>query len=101
MELPKVLTCPLGSKCQDARDGVMYQCAWFTKLAGKNPNTGEAIDEHGCAMSWVPVLLIENSAQQRSTSAGIESFRNEMVKANETGHKILAASAGLISLEQQ
>lgn len=82
MKIERVLTCPLGSKCEEARDGKIYTCAWFTSLAGLNPSTGEPIDEKGCAMSWVPVLLVENSMQQRNTSAAIESFRNEVVKAN-------------------
>jgi hypothetical protein len=29
-------------------------------------------------MAWVPILLVENSAQQRSTAAAVESFRNEV-----------------------
>lgn len=58
-------------------------CAWFLKIAGKNPNTGADIEDWGCSMSWLPILMIENSQQQRSTGAAVESFRNEMVKANE------------------
>lgn len=45
-----------------------------------NPNTGEPIDEWQCAVNLLPILLIENSQQQRSTSAAVESFRNETVK---------------------
>jgi hypothetical protein len=39
-------------------------------------------------------LLIENSQQQRSTGAAVESFRNEMVKANEVGQQVLLAATG-------
>ena len=46
-----------------------------------NPNTGEEIDEWGCAVTWLPTLMIENSQQQRATGAAIESFRNETVKS--------------------
>jgi hypothetical protein len=59
------------------------ECAWFLKIAGKNPNTGAEIEDWGCAIAWLPILTIENSQQQRSTGAAVESFRNEMVKANE------------------
>ena len=65
-------------------------CAWFIKVRGTNPNTGADVDEYGCAMAWMPVLMIENSQQQRSTGAAVESFRNEMVKANESSQKVLA-----------
>ena len=91
MEIKTVLTCPLGSQCEEIKDGAIHRCAWYTKLAGTNPNTGEQTDEQGCAMSWMPMLLIENSMQQRSTSAAVESFRNEMTSANQTSQQILLA----------
>ena len=83
MEIKTVLTCPLGAKCEEVKDGAIHRCAWYTKLAGTNPNTGEVMDEQGCAMAWLPMLMIENSMQQRSTSAAVESFRNETVQASQ------------------
>ena len=53
------------------------------KIAGKNPNTGEPTEDWGCAMAWMPVLMIENAQQSRAAGAAVESFRNEMVKQNE------------------
>ena len=91
MEIKTVLTCPLGAKCEEIKDGAIHRCAWYTKLAGTNPNTGEVMDEAGCSMTWMPMLMIENSMQQRSTSAAVESFRNEMTSANQTSQQILLA----------
>ena len=96
-EIKTVLSCPLGHKCREIKDGAIHQCTWFTKLAGKNPTTGENVDEFACAITWLPVLLIENTIQQRSTSAGIESFRNEMVDANKESQRVLKMTAGIIS----
>jgi len=53
------------------------------------------MDEWGCAQAWLPVLMIENSQQQRQTGAAVESFRNEMVKANEASQKVLLTAAGV------
>jgi hypothetical protein len=99
MEIKTVLTCPLGSKCEEIKDGAIHKCAWFIKLAGVNPNTGESIDEMGCAMSWVPMLLVENSMQQRSTSAAVESFRNEMTTANQTSQQLLLSQMKNVLLD--
>lgn len=77
------MTCPLGSTCEEIKDGAIYRCAWFIEVKGENPNTGEALNERGCAMTWLPMLMIDNSMRQRSTNSAIESFRNEMVKGNE------------------
>jgi hypothetical protein len=67
-------------------------CAWFLKVAGKDPQTGKEIEDWGCSMSWMPMLMIENSQQQRQTGAAVESFRNEMVKGNELNSQIMLAA---------
>ena len=36
--------------------------------------------------------MIENSQQQRQTGAAVESFRNEMVKANDVSQQVLRAT---------
>lgn len=64
-------------------------CAWFIQVRGTNPNTGAEVDEWACSMAWTPMLLIENSQQQRQTGAAVESFRNEMVKSNEASAQVL------------
>ncbi|MDB9996593.1 hypothetical protein OAE49_06210 [Gammaproteobacteria bacterium] len=70
-----------------------FDCAWFIQLRGTDPNTGEEVDDWGCSMAFMPILLIENAQQSRQTGAAVESFRNEMVKANDLNRDILAAQA--------
>ena len=67
-------------------------CAWFLKVRGANPNTGEDIDEWGCAIAWTPIMLIENAQMSRQTGAAVESFRNEVVKSNEVSMQMLVAA---------
>ena len=88
MKLEAKANCPL-DKFKPCRE---LECAWFMKVRGNNPNTGEEIDDYGCAMAWMPVLMIENSQQQRQTGAAVESFRNEMVKANDVSQQVLRAT---------
>jgi len=73
-------------------------CGWFTQVRGVNPNTGKDVDEWGCAITWLPMLLIENSQQQRQTGAAVESFRNEMVTSAQTNQQVLLAAAKLQTL---
>lgn len=80
--------CPLIKK-----DCVELKCAWFTRIQGYDMNTGAQVDEYQCAVTLMPMLLVENSGQQRQTGAAVESFRNEMVKANEQSQKVLLAAA--------
>jgi len=78
MKLEAKQNCPLNNfePCKQ------LECSWFMKIQGKNPNTGEDTEEWGCAMAWLPILLIENAMQSRQTGAAVESFRNEMVQTN-------------------
>ena len=74
MKLEREHWCPLiGEEC------MKLKCEWFTEVRGTNPQTGKEVDEWGCAVTWLPMLLIENSQQQRQTGAAVESFRNETV----------------------
>jgi hypothetical protein len=83
MDIKTVLTCPLGSKCEEVKDGAIHRCAWFIQMAGTDPTTGKEMDQRNCSMAWMPILLVENSGQQRKTGVAIESFRNEVVSANQ------------------
>lgn len=92
MQIKSKNGCPLHSfePCRQ------LDCAWFSQLRGTNPNTGEAVDEWGCAVAWMPMLMIENSQQQRQTGAAVESFRNEMVKANNVTSQLLLQHSNII-----
>jgi len=95
------IICPLmGSKCIE--DGAvvmvegkpeMHACRFWVYVHGKDPQTGTDIKNGDCAHAWTPVLLIENSKMQRETGAAVESFRNEMVKANQSNLALLALAA--------
>lgn len=93
MKIAPKSNCPLHNfePCKE------LECAWFTQIRGHNPNTGAEVDDWGCAISWMPILMIENSQQQRSTGAAVESFRNEMVKAN----SMLLETARIEALENR
>ena len=67
--------CPLiKKKC------IEHKCKFYIQVMGKNPQTGQDVYEWNCAITWLPMLLIEGSQQTRQTGAAIESFRNEVIK---------------------
>lgn len=88
--------CPLIKK-----DCVGLTCAWYTRVQGFDMNSGAQVDSYECAMAWLPMLLIENSGQQRQTGAAVESFRNEMVKSNEQAQQLLLATAGIVQVQHE
>jgi len=75
--------CPLIKK-----ECVEHKCSWWMHVRGMNPNTGEDIDHWACAVTWMPMLTIENSQQQRQTGAAVESFRNEVVRSNDENRQL-------------
>lgn len=85
MEVEKPRRKP-GSYCPLWRSDVSkvcHTCDWYTQVRGKHPQSDEIIDHWGCAIAFMPLLMVENSQMQRQTGSAVESFRNEMVKANQ------------------
>lgn len=87
MQLENGTFCPLIQG-----DCKKLECVWFTRVAGKDPNTGKQVDEYGCAVAWMPTLLIENAQQSRQAGAAVESFRNEV---SSNGGALLGMIAGV------
>jgi hypothetical protein len=86
MKIEPKSNCPLDNfnPCRQ------LECAWFIQVRGHHPNTGAEVDEWACSMAWTPILLIENSQQQRQTGAAVESFRNEVVRSNNAAKQLIA-----------
>jgi hypothetical protein len=82
--------CPLIHK-----DCIQMRCAWWMKLSGIDKNTGQPIDDWGCAVTWLPTLLVENANEMRQAGAAIESMRNENVKGEDATRKVLMTGLGL------
>jgi hypothetical protein len=98
------IICPLmgGEECVEdgaIRNGELVKCRFWVVVQGQNPQTGETLSGGDCAMAWTPILMIENSKVNRETGAAVESFRNEMVKANETSQQLLLASTGFTNVK--
>lgn len=82
--------CPLlKEECQE------HRCRWYIQLMGSNPQTGAPIAEWGCAVEWIPILLIEQSKEVRQNAAAVESFRNENV--NIANRLMAGLQEGLLS----
>mgnify|MGYP000023527211 CR=1 FL=1 len=64
--------CPLIRK-----DCVKHKCAWYTHLVGKDPQTGQDIDNWGCAVGFIPLLQVELAGQTRGTTASVDKLREE------------------------
>ena len=77
--------CPLGAKCEEVKniDGrpVLFRCPWYVQVRGLDVNTGAEVDDWGCAIAWMPALMINTANEARKGAAATESFRNEMTAA--------------------
>jgi len=93
----KAIRCPATGFAKSCREILgEHECPKFIHIAGVNPNDGQPVDKYGCVDSFLHMLLIENSQQQRQTGAAVESFRNEMVKANANSLAMIAHQSGLL-----
>lgn len=63
--------------CADLND----DCPKWVRILGHNPQSDEPVDKWDCADRWTPLLIIECARETRHAAAAIESFRNEVARA--------------------
>lgn len=101
----RVADCPLGAKCEEVKteNGKQYiaRCPWYTQVRGRNPNTGEDVDNWGCAIAWMPTLMINTANETRQGAAATESFRNDMVRQGEQTQRVLIEQRQTLPLLEQ
>ncbi|SFW21807.1 hypothetical protein [Nitrosovibrio sp. Nv17] len=79
----RIADCPLGAKCEEIRmEGtpVLHRCPWYVEIRGVDANTGKETADWGCAIAWLPALMINAANESRKGAAATESFRNEMAR---------------------
>lgn len=92
----KIADCPLGARCEEVKteDGkpVLYRCPWYVQIRGVDVNSGQQTDNWGCAIAWMPALMINTANESRKGVAATESFRNEMMKQGTQAQRVLVAA---------
>ena len=87
---PKGIKCPFWRK---SCEHVCHTCPNWIQIRGMNPQTGEEMDDWRCAISVLPMLLINAARETREGAAATESFRNEVVKRQDEA--LRAAQSGV------
>jgi len=98
------LVCPYSQReCVKNGSGVLVEgkiethaCPKWINIIGKEPQTGQNINQWNCSDAWVPILLIENSKMQHETAASVDMFRESMLQANEVSRELLLANSDTI-----
>lgn len=99
-------TCPFNGKDTSK---VCHKCPLYVQLRGRDMNSGQEVDRWGCSFAFLPMLLVENSGQQRATGAAVEQLRNivaagrpyiaemQQISGEPNGHLPRSTQFGLIS----
>ncbi len=74
--------CPLIQK-----ECLEHGCEFYTHLVGIDPQSGAQKDDFGCAVKFLPILLVENAGQMRKATASIDKVASET-------HLVAAVAAG-------
>lgn len=69
------MICPLMSSVVQ-KDCIESKCQFWTHLLGKNPQTEGTIDKFGCAIEFLPILLVENAQMVRQGAASTDKVAN-------------------------
>lgn len=70
-------TCPLlRGPC------IEKKCKFWTHLYGKNPQSDSLIDKFGCAIEFLPILLVENAQMIRQAAASTDKVATQVNVSN-------------------
>lgn len=73
---PEDVNCPFWQK---AMSDCCHKCPLWTQLRGQNPQTGkELADEWGCALAFLPMLLIESTRAGSRAAASADKVAAEV-----------------------
>lgn len=92
-----VLTCPLGSECEEARDGKLYRCRLYEEMEGNNPQNGQRVNEWRCTFNWQTMLMLQGNAMTQGVAAAVESHRNEDVEIKKTALQLIISDKKALS----
>jgi hypothetical protein len=87
------MKCPLWQKPMKT---VCHTCEWWIHLRGKHPQGEEVLDQWGCAIAWMPMLMVENSQMQRQTGASVDKVASVMYQAAVDATALRADAVGSI-----
>ncbi len=93
------IQCPLRSECEFIKDNALVECAWLVRITGTQPD-GKEVEEKKCAMSWLPIIMLENAQTNRGQTSALESFRNETVKSQNKFNEIMNGAVNMRYLEE-
>lgn len=65
-------------KMPEAEDGTRTKCAFFITLAGKDPQSGEVINDPGCSIAFMPIIQLEGNLHMRQTTASTDKVATEI-----------------------
>mgnify|MGYP001546789350 CR=1 FL=1 len=93
----RIADCPLGAKCEvlkvEPGKAVLHRCPWYVQVRGVDVNTGQETGTWGCAIAWMPTLMINTANESRKGVAATESFRNEMARQGTQTQQVLRVAA--------
>ena len=91
---PDALKCPLWKK---PMADVCHTCPWWCEVRGKDPQSTQEVGSWGCAISWWPKLMVENSQRQMQTAASVDKVATEVKTAATQGHETTVSLVGLLN----
>ena len=62
----------------ESETGERTTCAFFLQLAGTNPQTGESVNDPGCAIAFMPIIQLEGNLHMRQAVASTDKVATHL-----------------------
>lgn len=71
--------CPYRFHLPEKKQGcIQHECEFYINIMGAHPQTGELVNDFRCSIAFLPILLVENSNQQRQTAHEVGKVANQI-----------------------
>jgi hypothetical protein len=67
---------------------IEHECMLYTHVTMQHPQTGASTDQFGCAVAWLPILMVEGARHTRGVQAAVESTRHEITQRQDTFNQL-------------
>jgi len=100
-DIEVIYTCPLGSTCEEVKDGKIHRCRWFVEMSGSDVTGQEYRQERKCTQEWNLLMMLEQSRAGSMHTQAIQVQTNENNKRQDIALQTMVASLSVQNTRNQ
>ena len=89
MSIETVVTCPLGSTCEEIKNEKLHRCKWYMEMDGEDAS-GKVHDKvRKCVMEWQIIMMMEQGRAGLMHTQAIQMQTSEVSKRQDAALQVM------------